>query len=79
MDTKILFLNGKLTKDIYMALPKGFEHAKLPNKVCKLENYIYGLKPASRNRNIFFLEKLKEFVFSISDDQSCVYVEARGV
>ncbi|KAI3767606.1 hypothetical protein L2E82_17859 [Cichorium intybus] len=78
MDVKTAFLNGKLTEDVYMNQPEGFVDAKYPNKVCKLERSIYGLKQASRSWNLCFHEKVKEFGFSRSKDESCVYVKASG-
>ncbi|KAI3791050.1 hypothetical protein L2E82_04605 [Cichorium intybus] len=78
MDVKTAFLNGKLTEDVYMNQPEGFVDAKYPNKVCKLEKSIYGLKQASRSWNVCFHEKVKEFGFSRSKDESCVYVKASG-
>lgn len=47
MDVSTAFLNGKLNEDVYMAQLYGFEHAKYPNKVCKREKSIYGLKQES--------------------------------
>lgn len=47
MDVKTAFLNGHLDEDIYMAQPEGFENPKFPNRVCKLQRSIYGLKQAS--------------------------------
>ncbi len=78
MDVKTAFLNGKLDEDVYMAQPEGFIHSKYPNKVCKLERSIYGLKQASRSWNICFHEKIKEFGFSRSEYESCVYYKASG-
>ena len=78
MDVKTAFLNGKLQEDVHMAQPEGFVHAKYPNRVCKLEKSIYGLKQASRSWNLCFNEKIKEFGFSRSKDESCVYVKSSG-
>ena len=78
MDVKTAFLNGKLDEDVYMAQPEGFIHSKYPNKVCKIERSIYGLKQASRSWNICFHEKIKEFGFSRSEYESCVYYKASG-
>ena len=78
MDVKTAFLNGKLSEDVYMTQPEGFEHAKYPNKVCKLEKSLYGLKQASRSWNLCFDEKVKVFGFSRCEDESCVYVKASG-
>ncbi|GKE47398.1 retrotransposon protein, putative, ty1-copia subclass, partial [Tanacetum coccineum] len=49
MDVKTAFLNEKLTEDVFMEQPEGFENAKYPKRVCKLQKAIYGLKQASRN------------------------------
>nr|GEV91759.1 reverse transcriptase [Tanacetum cinerariifolium] len=51
MDVKTAFLNNHLSKDAYMVQPKGFVDSKHPNKVCKLQCSIYGLKQASRSWN----------------------------
>ena len=78
MDVKTAFLIGKLAEDVYVAQPEGFVHAKFLKKVCKLEKSIYGLKQASRSLNLCFHEKVKEFGFSESEDESCVNVKASG-
>ncbi|KAJ9535406.1 hypothetical protein OSB04_un001478 [Centaurea solstitialis] len=64
MDVKTAFLNGKLTEDVYMEQPEGFEDPKNPNKVCKLLKSIYGLKQASRSWSLHFDERIKEFGFT---------------
>ena len=47
MDVKTAFLNENLLEDVYMTQPKGFLEPKYPNRVCKLQISIYGLKHAS--------------------------------
>ena len=47
IDVKTDFLNGNLVEDVYISQPEGFLHPKFPNKVCKLEKFIYRLKQAS--------------------------------
>ncbi|GKB10248.1 zinc finger, CCHC-type containing protein [Tanacetum coccineum] len=49
MDIKTTFLNGHLSEDVNMVQPEGFVDPKHPNKVCKLQRSIYGLKQASRS------------------------------
>ena len=44
MDVKTVFLKGNLLKDVYMTQPEGFIDPKYPNRVCKLQISIYGLK-----------------------------------
>ncbi|KAJ9556430.1 hypothetical protein OSB04_011044 [Centaurea solstitialis] len=69
MDVKTAFLNGKLFEDVYMTQPEGFVQSEHPNRVCKLQKSIYGLKQASRSWNICFDEKIKEFGFLRSEDE----------
>nr|GEV79317.1 hypothetical protein [Tanacetum cinerariifolium] len=73
MDVKTAFYNEKLTDDVFMAQPEGFENEKYPKRVCNLQKVIYGLKQASRSYNLFFHEKVTQFGFSRSEDESCVY------
>nr|GEZ64906.1 reverse transcriptase [Tanacetum cinerariifolium] len=51
MDVKTTFLNGHLSENVYMVQPEGFVDPKHPNRVCKLQRSIYGLKQASRSQN----------------------------
>ncbi|KAJ9556708.1 hypothetical protein OSB04_011322 [Centaurea solstitialis] len=78
MDVKTAFLNGKLTEDVHMEQPEGFEDPKNPNKVCKLLKSIYGLKQASRSWNLHFDERIKEFGFAKSEFEPCVYTKFSG-
>ncbi|KAJ9540834.1 LOW QUALITY PROTEIN: hypothetical protein OSB04_027340 [Centaurea solstitialis] len=78
MDVKTAFLNGKLTEDVYMEQPEGFIDPKNPNKVCKLLKSIYGLKQASRSWNLHFDERIKEFGFTKSEFEPCVYTKFSG-
>nr|GEV56681.1 hypothetical protein [Tanacetum cinerariifolium] len=78
MDVNTDFLNEKLTKDVFMAQPEGFENEKYPKRVCKLQKAIYELKQASHGWNLCFHEKVTQFGFSRSEDTSCVYVKVNG-
>ncbi|GKA01858.1 retrotransposon protein, putative, ty1-copia subclass [Tanacetum coccineum] len=78
MDVKTAFLNGKLTEDLFMVEPEGFENEKYPKRMCKLQTATYGLKQASRSWNLCFLEKFTRFGFSRSEDESCIYVKVSG-
>ncbi|GKA67270.1 retrotransposon protein, putative, ty1-copia subclass [Tanacetum coccineum] len=57
MYVKTAFLNDHLSEDVYMVQPEGFVDLKHPNKVCKLQRSIYGLKQASKTSgsNVAFL------------------------
>nr|GEY45089.1 retrotransposon protein, putative, Ty1-copia subclass [Tanacetum cinerariifolium] len=76
IDVKTAFLNGRLDKDIYMEQPKGYVDPNYPNRVCKLQRSIYGLKQASRQWNKRFDEEIKKFGFIQNRDEPCVYRKA---
>ena len=65
-------------EDVYMTQPEGFVNPKNPNKVCKLQRSIYGLKQASRSSNLRFDEAVKEFGFLKNEDKPCVYKKDSG-
>ena len=78
MDVKTAFLNGHLNEDVYMVQPEGFVNPKHPNKVCKLQRAIYGLKQASRSWNKIFDEEIKKIGFTQKLDEPCVYMKTSG-
>ena len=48
MDVKSAFLNGYLSKEVYIAQPKGFVDPVHRDNVYKLRKALYGLKQAPR-------------------------------
>ena len=48
MDVKSTFLNGFISKEVYVEQPPGFENKSLPNHVFKLTKALYVLKQAPR-------------------------------
>ena len=78
MDVKTAFLNGNLLEDVYMQQPDGFIVPRLTNKVCKLNQTIYGLKQASQPWNQRFDEIIKEYDFIQNEDDPCVYKKVSG-
>jgi hypothetical protein len=48
MDVKSIFLNGLISKEIYVEQPPSFESHEFPNHVFKLTKALYGLKQAPR-------------------------------
>ena len=78
IDVKIAFLNGNLTKVVYMMQPDGFVDLTNAGKICKLQKSIYGLKQASRSWNIHFDEVVKGFGFIKNEEEACVYKKESG-
>ena len=73
MDVKTAFLNGNLLEDVYMTQPEGFVDPKYPNRVCKLQRSIYGLKPASRRWNLRFDEAVDSCHSRVIRNQQNLY------
>ncbi|GKC81136.1 retrovirus-related pol polyprotein from transposon TNT 1-94 [Tanacetum coccineum] len=48
MGVKSAFLNEKISKEVYVQQPPGFESSEFPNHVGKLDKTLYGLKQAPR-------------------------------
>ena len=78
MDVKTAFLNGFLEEELYMMQPEGFVDPKSANKVCKLQQSIYGLVQASRSWNIRFDELMKAYSFIQTFREACIYKKVSG-
>ena len=78
MDVKTAFLNGYLKEDLYMMQPEGFVDPKDANKVCKLQQSIYGLVQASRSWNLPFDKVIKAFGFIQAYGEACIYKKVSG-
>ncbi|GKD23889.1 retrotransposon protein, putative, ty1-copia subclass [Tanacetum coccineum] len=78
MDVKTAFLNGHLSEDVYMVQPEGFVDPNHPNKVCKLQHSIYGLKQASKSWNKRFDVEIKKIGFTQNPNEPGVYLKASG-
>jgi hypothetical protein len=63
MDVNTAFLNGNINKELYMMQTEGFVDPKDAAKVCKHQQFIYGLKQASQSWNLCFDEVIKGFGF----------------
>ncbi|GJZ50852.1 retrovirus-related pol polyprotein from transposon TNT 1-94, partial [Tanacetum coccineum] len=48
MDVKSAFLNGKISEEVYVQQPPGFESSEFLNHVCKLGKALYGLRQSPR-------------------------------
>lgn len=71
-DIKTAFLYGKLTENIYMKQPEGFDDGT--SRVCKLQKSLYGLKQAPRCWTEHFSKFLKVFGFQQSTADPCFYI-----
>jgi hypothetical protein len=60
MDVKSAFLNGYISKEVYVEQPPSFDDYKKPNHVYKLKKALYGLKQAPRA----WYERLRDFLLS---------------
>jgi hypothetical protein len=58
MDVNSAFLNGKISKLVYVEQPPSFEDPKRPNHVHKLSKALYGLKQTPRAPNTSKLGRL---------------------
>jgi hypothetical protein len=78
MDVKTVFLNGNIEEELYMVQPKGFVDPKDADKVCKLQQSIYGLKQASQSWTLHFDEVIKGFGFVKTYGETCIYKKVSG-
>ena len=59
-----------------MMQPEGFVDPKGANKVCKLQQSIYGLVQASRSWNIHFDNVIKAYGFIHTFGQACILLKS---
>ena len=78
MDVQTAFLNGYFKEELYMKQPEGFVNPKGANKICKLQQSIYGLVQASRSWNIRFDKLIKAYSFIQTCDEACIYKKVSG-
>ena len=79
MDVKSAFLNGELSDEIYMKQPEGFVDPNHPNKVCRLNRSLYGLKQSARCWNMMIHEYLKSANYVQSSADPCVYYRCEEI
>ena len=78
MDVKTAFLNGFIKEELYMMQPEGFVNPKGANKICKLQQSIYGLVQASRSWNIRFDKLIKAYSFIQTSGEAFIYKKVSG-
>ena len=75
-DVKTAFLNGKLSEEVYMRQPEGYDDGS--GRVCRLHKSLYGLKQSSRNWNETFSRFIEQEGFHATAEDTCVYLRKRG-
>ena len=78
MDVKAAFLNGFLKEELYTIQQEGFANPKGANKVCNLQQSIYGLVQPSRSWNICLDELIKAYSFIQTCGESYIYKKVSG-
>ena len=78
MDVKMIFLNGDLKENVYMAQPKGFVMEGKERIWCRLKKSIYGLKQASRQWYLKFDQTIRNFGFKENVEDNCVYAKFKN-
>ena len=73
MDVKTVFLNGDLTKKIYMKRPEGLD--ALIDKVCKLTKSLYSLKQAPKLWHEKFDRIVSNNRYRVSESDKCLYIK----
>ncbi|GJW56559.1 retrotransposon protein, putative, ty1-copia subclass [Tanacetum coccineum] len=76
-DVKLLSFTETDSGCVY-GTTRSLKIAKYPKRECKLQRLFKGLKQASRSWNLCFHEKVTQFGFSRSEDESCIYVKISG-
>ena len=78
MSKKHCFLDVVLEERLYVIQPEGFVNPKSANKICKLQQSIYGLVQASRSWNISFDSVIKAYGFIQTFGEACIYKKVSG-
>ena len=73
LDVKTAFLNGEISKEIYVKKPEGYEDSKRRNDVYKLHKALYGLKHAPRAWYFKLGRSLTTLGLKKSEDEPTVY------
>ncbi|PKU82566.1 Retrovirus-related Pol polyprotein from transposon TNT 1-94 [Dendrobium catenatum] len=74
LDVANAFLHGKLSEQVFMIQPKGFEDTNHPKHVCQLHKAIYGLKQAPRQWYTTFMEYLISIGFESSSADPSLFI-----
>ena len=75
MDVQTAFLHGKLSEEIYMEKPRGYEKLGSEDLVCKFEKGLYSPKQASRCWLLTIAEFLQANSYKEYNGDRCVYLK----
>jgi hypothetical protein len=78
MDVKIVFLNGALQENVYMAQSEGFATEDKEHMRCRLKKFIYGLKQALRQWYLKFDKVINKFGFAENQVDNCIHIKING-
>ena len=78
IDVSNAFLHGFLSEDVYMQQPPGFEDARYPSLVCKLQRAIYGLKQSPRAWYARLSARLLQLGFVPSKADTSLFIFNQG-
>ena len=75
MDVKNVFLNGELAEEVYMKLPLSYSQPPgFPNRVCRLQRTLYGLKQDPRAWFEKFSSTISQHGFSGSSFDTALFL-----
>jgi histone deacetylase 1/2 len=78
VDVSNAFLHGFLSEDVYMQQPPGFEDARYPSHVCKLQRALYGLKQSPRAWYARLSSRLHQLGFKSSKADTSLFIFSQG-
>nr|GEW71436.1 ribonuclease H-like domain-containing protein [Tanacetum cinerariifolium] len=78
LDVKNAFINGDLSKTVYMHQPPGFVDSRYPHHVFHLQRSLYGLKQAPRAWFQCFVGYATRVGFSYSRCNSSLFIYTQG-
>jgi hypothetical protein len=78
VDVSNAFLHGYLQEDVYMQQPPGFEDARFPSHVCKVQCALYGLKQSPRAWYARLSSRLYQLGFTSYKVDTSLFVFSQG-
>jgi histone deacetylase 1/2 len=81
VDVQNAFLHGDIQEEVYMCQPPGYVDPNFPNRVCRLQKSLYGLKQSPRAWYSKLSSKLQSlgFVPSKADTSLFVFIDTRVI